>query len=584
MGERKSAPAGLLRSPGIGVMTQHSNDALKPVIASCRRVWGGVAAFSAFLNLLMLAVPLYMMQIFDRVLPTGHIDTLFVLTAMVTAALIIFGVLDALRGRILARVGAWLESELSEPALSSAVVDALRVGGGTSAQGLRDLATVRSYAGGPSVMPLFDAPWAPVFLAVVFLIHPLLGWIGIGGALLLAVCAVANDLFTRKRMVTANDAQAKALNEADAAVRNADTIAAMGILPALLQRRGHVISDGLSQQVAASEISSAIIAFTKASRFALQVAMLGVGAYLVIGVEMTPGGMIAASIVLARGLAPIEQSISGWRAFVSARAAWRRLRDLLHRSGAIKTGTTLPRPKGVLELEGVSYAPPARRSAVIHGVNLRVEEGKVLGIVGPSGAGKTTLVRLIVGSLAPTVGHVRLDGADMAMWPDADRGRHVGYLPQNVELFAGTVRDNIARLSEAPDETVVAASELAGAHKTVLALDAAYETRIGEGGIPISGGQRQRIALARAVFGNPVLVVLDEPNAHLDSDGEWALIHTIERLRELGVTIVLVAQRAPVMVQTDHMVVIKDGTMAAYGPTEKILDELRRSIPSKVAG
>ena len=529
----------------------------------------------------MLAVPLYMMQIFDRVLTTGHIDTLLVLTAMVAGALVVFGLLDALRGRILARAGAWLEGELGAPVLSGAVADALRVGGGVSAQGLRDLAAVRGYVGGPSVTPLFDAPWAPVFLAVVFLIHPLLGWIGLGGALLLALCAVANDLATRRRVAAANDAQAKALNEADAAVRNADAIAAMGMLPALVRRGERATLGGLGRQVAASDIASAITSLAKTARFGLQVAMLGVGAYLVIGGGLSPGGMIAASIVLARGLAPIEQSIGGWRAFVAAKAAWRRLSDLSRRDTAPATATVLPRPSGLLELDGVSYAPSGRRSAVLRGVSLRVEAGKMLGIVGPSGAGKTTLVRLIVGSLAPTVGHVRLDGADMAAWPAADRGRHVGYLPQNIELFAGTVRENIARLGEASDEAVVAAAELADAHRTVLGLDAAYETRIGEGGVPVSGGQRQRIALARAVFGDPALVVLDEPNAHLDGDGEWALVHALDELRERGVTVVLVAQRAPVMVKADHIVVIRDGTVARYGPADEVLDELRRPVAAK---
>ena len=567
-------------------MTTQPADALKRAMASCRRVWFGVALISAFVNLLMLAVPLYMMQIFDRVLTTGHVDTLIVLTAMVAGALVAFGLLDALRGRILARAGAWLEGELGGPVLAGAVSDALGSGGGVSAQGLRDLAAVRGYVGGQSVTPLFDAPWAPVFLAVVFLIHPVLGWIGLGGALLLAGLAAANDLATRGRLAAANDDQAKALNEADAAVRNADAIVAMGMLPALVRRCGRTASGGLDRQVAASDVASAITSLAKASRFGLQVAMLGVGAWLVIGAEMSPGGMIAASIVLARGLAPVEQSIGGWRAFVVAKAAWRRLDGLSRRAGGTETGTVLPRPKGVLDLEGVGYAPPGRRSAVLRGVSLRVEAGEMLGIVGPSGAGKTTLVRHIVGSLAPTVGHVRLDGADMAAWPSADRGRHVGYLPQDIELFAGTVRENIARLGEAADEAVVAAAELASAHRTVLELDAAYETRIGDGGVPVSGGQRQRIALARAVFGDPALVVLDEPNAHLDGDGEWALVNALDRLRERGVTVVLVAQRAPVMVKADRIVVIKDGTVARLGPADEVLDELYRParVPKAKAG
>ena len=279
---------------------------------------------------------------------------------MVAAALVAFGLLEALRGRILARVGAWLESELGAPVMSGAVSEALRAGGGMSAQGLRDLSALRGYLGGPSVTPLFDAPWAPVFLAAVFLIHPLLGWIGLGGAGLLAACAVANDLATRTRLAAASDAQSRALNEADAAVRNADAIAAMGMILALAGRRERTAGRELRRQVAASDIASAIAAGAKAFRFALQVAMLGVGAWLVIGAEMSPGGMIAASIILARGLAPVEQSIGGWRAFVAARAAWRRLVRLLDGAVPVGAGMSLPRPSGELLLDRVSYGPPGR--------------------------------------------------------------------------------------------------------------------------------------------------------------------------------------------------------------------------------
>ena len=556
--------------------TDSAAGVLQRAMAACWQVWFGVALVSACLNLLMLAVPIYMMQIFDRVLVTGHIDTLLVLTAIVAVALLVFGLLDALRGRILARVGAWLEGELGAPVLSGAVDDALRVGSGMSAQGLRDLTAIRSYVGGPSVTPLFDAPWAPVFLVVVFFIHPVLGWIGFGGAVLLALCAVANDLGTRSQVSEANDAQATAMNEADAAVRNADAIAAMGMFPALVRRNEQAASHSLMRQVAASDIASTITALAKSLRFGLQVAMLGVGAYLVIGGELSPGGMIAASIVLARCLAPVEQSISGWRTLLSARAAWSRLEALLDQTNLAEGEMVLPRPSGTLELDRVSFAPSMRASPVVRGVSLRLQAGEMLGIVGPSGAGKTTLVRMIVGSLAPTVGRVRLDGADMASWAAADRGRHVGYLPQNIELFAGTVRDNIARLGEGPDDAVVDAAKLAGAHRTVLELDGGYETRIGAGGIPVSGGQRQRIALARAVFGDPALVVLDEPNAHLDSDGEWELIRTLDRLRERGVTVVLVAHRAPVMVRVDRILALKDGGVIAYGPADEVQDKLRR--------
>ena len=530
----------------------------------------------------MLAVPLYMMQVYDRVLTTGSVDTLLALTAMVAAALVVFGLLEALRGRVLARAGAWLDRELGSPVLAGAVAAALRAGGGVSAQGLRDLATVRGCLGGPGVMPLFDAPWAPVFLGIVFLVHPVLGWIGLGGALALFGCAVLNDLATRKKLAEANGAAARALNAADAAIRNADAIAAMGMLPALARRWREAGARGLRLQTSASDTSGSISALAKVLRFGLQVAMLGMGAWLVLGHEMSPGGMIAAAVILARGLAPVEQLITAWRALVGARTAWRRLRELMEHAPDHDGGTALPRPAGRVEADKVGYLPPGVREPVLRQVSLRLDPGEALGIVGPSGAGKTTLVRLLVGSLAPTAGHVRLDGADLTARPDADRGRHVGYLPQTVELFAGTVRDNIARLGEAEDEAVVAAAERAGAHEVILGLPGGYDTPIGEGGVPISGGQRQRIALARAVYGDPSLLVLDEPNAHLDAEGEQAMVRAVARMRELGVTVVLIAQRAGVMAQVDKILVLQAGSVTAFGPREEVLAALRR--PASLAG
>ena len=557
-------------------MSARRGDALSLALAGCRRVWVGVGVFSACLNLLMLAVPLYMMQVYDRVLTTGSVDTLLALTAMVAGALVVFGVLEAIRVRVLARAGAWLDRELGSAVLSGAVAAALRAGGGVSAQGLRDLATVRGYLGGAGVLPLFDVPWAPVFLGIVFLVHPVLGWIGLAGALVLFGCAVLNDLATRSKLTEANGAAARALNAADAAVRNADAIAAMGMVPALARRWREAVAGGLDLQTSASDASGSITAVAKVVRFGLQVSMLGVGAWLVLGHEMSPGGMLAAAVIVARGLAPVEQLITAWRALVGARTAWRRLRELMARAPDEDAGTALPRPAGRLEAEKVGYLPPGLREPVLRQVSLRLDPGEVLGVVGPSGAGKTTLVRLLVGSLEPTAGHVRLDGADLGAWRHAGRGRHVGYLPQTVELFAGTVRDNIARLGEAEDEAVVQAARRAGAHEAILALPEGYDTRIGEGGVPLSGGQRQRIALARAVFGDPALVVLDEPNAHLDADGEQALVETVVGIRERGATVVLVAQRAGAMGLVDKMLVLRAGAVASFGTREEVLARLRR--------
>ena len=559
-------------------MDAEKPDHLKQAMTACRRVSVGVALFSGCLNMLMLSVPLYMMQVYDRVLATGNVDTLIALTVMVAVALLVLGLLDALRGRIMARVGAWLDRELGSPVLASAVADALRGGGDMSAQGLRDLSMVRGFLGGTGVMPLFDAPWTPVFLAIVFLIHPFLGWIGLGGAIALFGCAVLNDVTTRKKLVETNNSAARALNTADAAIRNSDAVAAMGMLPDLARRWREMGARGQYLQTSVSNYSTSISATAKAMRFGLQVAMLGVGAYLVILHEMTAGGIIAAAIILARGLAPLEQLITVWRAFIVARTAWQRLRSLMVHSSDDQKGTALPRPTGRLDIEKVSYVPPGVSEPVIRRASFHLDGGDALGIVGPSGAGKTTLVRLIVGSLRPTAGHVRLDGADVTTWPDADRGRHVGYLPQSVELFAGTVRENIARLGSAEDQDVVPVAKLAGAHEVILGLPKGYDTPIGEGGVPISGGQRQRIALARAVFGGPALLVLDEPNAHLDAEGEQALVESVVRMRELGVTIILIAQRAGVMAQVDKMLVLQAGAISAYGPREEVLKALRQPI------
>ena len=561
-----------------GFMKAEKPDSLKRAMKACRRVWMSVALFSACLNMLMLSVPLYMMQLYDRVLATGNVDTLLALTVMVAGALLVLGLLDALRGRIMARVGAWLDRELGSPVLAGAVGDALRQGGGASAQGLRDLATVRGFLGSTGVMPLFDAPWTPIFLAIIFLIHPVLGWIGLGGAVALFVCAVLNDLTTRVKLAQANGAMVHALNAADAAVRNADVVAAMGMLPDLARRWRDMGAEGQRLQVSASDSAASISAVAKTVRFSLQVAILGVGAYLVIRHEMTAGGMIAAAIILARGLAPVEQLINVWRFFIGARIAWRRLRDLVAHAPDDSERTVLPRPAGRIDLENVSFLPPGVQEPVIRQVSFHLDGGDALGIVGPSGAGKTTLVRLIVGTVKPTAGHVRLDGAEVTAWPDADRGRHVGYLPQSVELFAGTVRENIARLALAEDDDVIAAAKLADVHEVVLGLPRGYDTPIGEGGVPISGGQRQRIALARAVFGRPALLVLDEPNAHLDAQGEQALVQTVANMRQRGVTVILIAQRTGVLAQADKLLVLQGGVMTAFGSRDEILGSLHQPV------
>ena len=547
---------------------------LDQAVAAVKRAFVHVGVFSLGANVLMLAVPLYMLQLFDRVITTRSSDTLLVLTLMVVVSVLVMAALEAVRGRLTVRIAGWLDREVSGPVLAGAVARALR-GVRQEAQGLRDLGTVRGFLSGTGVFPLMDAPWVPVFLAVVFLMHPILGWIATSGAAVIFAFAVLNDAVTREALKRAGGAHNKALYDADAAVRNADVIEAMGMLPQVLTRWRRVAGAASAEQRTASDRGGAIASAAKFTRLGLQIAMLGTGAYLAMTQVITPGTMIAASIIMARALAPAEQAIQGWRALVAARAAWERLRELLADSGAEAPATPLPEPEGRLVVDRVTYLPPGQEAPTVKEVSFALAPGEALGLIGPTGAGKTTLVRLVVGSLVPRLGSVRLDGAEMSAWASADRGPHVGYLPQDIELFSGTVRDNIARFTECEADAVLEAATMAGVHELVLGLPQGYDTEIGPGGHGLSGGQRQRIGLARALFGQPKLLVLDEPNANLDARGEQALIEAIATMRAARATIVLIAQRPQVLSQMDKILVLREGAAQAYGPRDEVLAQLR---------
>jgi PrtD family type I secretion system ABC transporter len=535
--------------------------------------------FSCGINLLILASPLYMWQIYDRVLASGRVETLVFLTLITAAALLALGALDGVRGHILGRMGRWLDRRLTSDLITASFRRTLR-GEAAGGQALRDLATVRNVLAGPGVSALLDVPWAPAFVAIIALMHPLLGLVAVGAALALLALAFANEVASRRPLQDAAQRSIRAMQRAEAAIRNADVVLAMGMRQDFIRRWSALNEEALALQLKAGDRNATLVGFSKFLRMLVQVLILGVGAWLVLQNDLTAGGMLAASILLGRALAPLEQSIAAWKILVAARDARDRLSGLFARLPPEPQGMPLPAPLGRLSCEQVVYAPPGRVEPVLRGVSFAVEPGTGLGIVGPSAAGKSTLCKILVGTWQPTRGSARLDGADLFAWNPDLVGRHIGYLPQDLELFAGTVAENIARLGAHPDpEAVVAAAQAAGVHEMILALPQGYDTEIGEGGGLLSGGQRQRIGLARALYGRPRLVVLDEPNASLDGDGETALLGALFTAKAWGATVVIVAHQPRIMAPVDQLLLLRQGAVEAFGSRDEVLERMRRLRP-----
>ena len=450
-------------------------------MAASRRAFVAVALFSMCINVLMLTAPIYMLQVFDRVLASGSLDTLILLSAIAAFAILTLAALEAVRSHVLVKISVWLDRRLGGALLAAGIVGGGGEGTG-SAQGLRDLATFRNFLAGPALHPILDAPWTPIFIAVIFLLHTSLGWVALAGALALFVLAVANEVATRTPLRQSSGEMIGAIRQAEAAARNADAIEAMGMLPNIAERWRRHSAKAVDLQARASLRSGRITAISKFVRLGIQIGILGAGAALVVSNELTPAAMIAASILLGRALAPVEQAIGGWRSAIEARAAYRRIAQSLATAPGRGEGMRLPTPIGRLTVEGVTFLHHDAAEPVLRNISCNLAPSEALGLIGPTAAGKTTLARLMVGNLTPRVGHVRLDGVDVAEWDPEDLGRHVGYLPQDVQLFSGTVRENIARMGEGDAEMVVEAARLAGVHDLILRLKKGYDTEIGEGG------------------------------------------------------------------------------------------------------
>ncbi|WP_375764330.1 type I secretion system permease/ATPase [Bradyrhizobium sp. Pha-3] len=553
-------------------------DELRQALQACQGYFVTAAIFSLAINLLYLAGPLYMLQVYDRVISSASEVTLLMLTLALLLAFMALAGLDAVRARVLTRTSIRLDRKIA-PRVMTAIIDhSTRIGGARS-QLLRDFDTFRQFITGSGIHAIFDLPWAPIYIAVIFALHPLLGAFALGCTIILVLMAFLNEWIVKPPLSESSEAANRNYSFTEMSLRNTEVVRAMGMTAGLLTRWGRDRDRMLERQVAASDRAATMQSLIRFLRLSMQSLILGLGAYLVIERLTTAGAMFAASILLGRALQPVEQIVGSWRSLNSARGAFLRVRELLAANPPRQSGLILPRPEGRVLVEGLSFAAPGTSRPILRGVTFQVEPGEVLGIIGPSGAGKSTLARHIVGVQAPSAGAVRLDGSDVSTWIRSSLGQHLGYLPQDIELFADTVAANICRFKDGDDKAIILAAQMADVHEMILRLADGYDTQVGEGGAILSGGYRQRIGLARAVYGHPSLVVLDEPSSNLDSEGDAALAECITQLKRRGTTVVIISHRPATIGVVDKILVLREGTVEMFGPRQEILSRLTRPVP-----
>jgi ATP-binding cassette subfamily C exporter for protease/lipase len=544
----------------------------------------GVALFSAVINLLYLVPAIYMMQVYDRVLASRNETTLIVLTLLAIGLYALMGLIENFRASVLIRVGNAVDQILSKRVFTATFERNLKQTDGNSAQALKDLTEIRQFFTGNGLFAFLDAPWLPIYLFVLFLFHPVLGYFSTVGALLLVILAVISDRLSRKPLLEANFANIASSEYVTSNLRNYEAIEAMGMLNNLMKRWYSLQARMLERQSYASDRASVAVAATKTIRLTLQSGVLGIGAILVIEGKISPGIMIAASILMGRAVAPVELLIATWRNFTTAKSSYLRLKGLLENFPARLPNLSLPKPKGSLSAENVYVTPPSGQLSVLKGINFSISPGETVGIIGPSASGKSSLARAMVGIWQCQIGKMRLDGADIFLWPKDEVGPNIGYLPQDVELFEGTIAENICRFGEINSERIVEAAVLCDVHDMILRLPRGYETQIGEAGSALSGGQRQRIALARAAYGLPALIVLDEPNSNLDDQGENALIGAVSQLKEQRCTVVVITHRSSILRIVDKLMLIVDGRAAAFGARDEVLQVISQNSKASLPG
>jgi PrtD family type I secretion system ABC transporter len=564
-------------------------DHLRPYLLRARRTFLYAWLFSFCASLFMLALPLYSLQVLDRVLSSHSIETLLMLTLIIGTGIIFYGMFSALRTSLLNQVGHWLDYALAPKLLEDAITKSSLGQYVSAAQHQRDLGQIKSFISG-GLGTLMDVPWSMVFLLVIYLISPALGFLTVVGMVVLIAFGVINEYATKKITEQSSEGMLKSNILADTASRNAEAVETMGMM-------GNIIAHWQRFQKPAGEYAergaaraNMVQSIAKIVRLFLQIAVTGIGAWLALHNEITVGGMIASSILVGRALAPFEQAIALWKSFLSARESYHRLNSALATATQLERGTLeLPEPEGHISVENLIYTPP-KAAPIIKGVTFRISAGESLGIIGPSAAGKSTLSKLIMGLLPPSHGAARLDGAETFKWNRANFGKYVGYMPQQVDLFSGTIKDNIARMDlDAPMDKVIHAAQMAGVHDMILRLPNGYETQYDQMRYSLSPGQRQRIGLARALYGNPKFVLLDEPNTNLDGDGERALLGALTRMKQAGITFIVVAHRPTIVSMVDKILVLKAGTVERFGPRDEVLRMytpagVRQSAPAQGSG
>ncbi|HSV61091.1 MAG TPA: type I secretion system permease/ATPase [Variovorax sp.] len=549
---------------------------MKSLWAGLKPLFFHLAIFSFVINLLYLVPALFMLQVFDRVIPTNSRETLWVLLGGVGAALAILFVLDYVRLRLQHLIGNVVDERLSPPVVHAVVTVAARSRLNSRPDAMRDIATLRSLFSANGLTALMDAPWIVVYVAVIAAFHPALGWGAAAAAVVMIGLAWLNDRVNRKALDAAQQETRHAARYVEGSLRNAEVLQAMGMTERLLGRWRKQQDEALALQGSTSHMSVSFSAASKFLRQAVQVMMMTIGAYLVLTQAASAGVMIATTVLLGRALQPVEQIVGSWRVLNEARSAYRRLRELCTHLGRDEPRLSLPRPAGQLRVEGVSFRAPGSEKLALSGVSLSLAAGEALAIIGPSAAGKSTLARLLTGIWHPTIGSIRLDGNDLSTWSRSELGPWIGYVPQDVELFDGTVADNIGRLAQPDAQAVIAAARRANAHEMIVQLPQGYDTPIGDGGTRLSPGQRQRIALARAMYGDVRLLVLDEPNASLDSEGEIALARALSGLRAEGVTSIVVTHRPSLVAHVDKILILEAGQVKQFGTAGEVMKTMQK--------